>query len=369
MSEKVISPIVNSDRSVTINLETPKNIKKVGITGDFILGQKEVIPILATSIVPMNKVSGNVWTITTEKNIPGIYRYAFNVDGLKMIDPLNHWMRRIEHGQPFSMVKVPGDEPQPWDLIKEIPHGTVVRETMYSETLKDFRYCNIYLPPNYNPAKKYPIFYLLHGGGNDYANWLYDGTADRIMDYQIAKGKAKEMIVAMPDGNVMTQEDMARMLASARATAQKEDWAAVTARSMESVFMGHLKYFVNDVMPFVESKYSINGSRAIAGLSMGAMQTYNLITASPELFNAAGLFSGGPPDQGARISAVKDQLEKYEIIYSAVGNVDKEEVREGMKSVQSLMDELGVPNKYFETMGGHIWAVWQRALVNFVELL
>jgi enterochelin esterase family protein len=367
LSEEVISPIVNSDRSVTLNLKTPENIKKVEIQGDFILGQKEVVPILTTSGVPM-KASGNVWTITTEKNLPGIYRYAFIVDGLKVIDPLNPWMRRMEQGQPFSMVKVPGDKPQPWDIIKGIPHGTVVRETMYSETLQDFRYCNIYLPPKYNPAKKYPIFYLLHGGGNDYANWLYDGTADRIMDYQIAKGKAKEMIVAMPDGNMMTQETNARTLDSARATAQKELTKVLS--SYEAMFAAHLKYFVNEVMPFVESKYPVaTDSRAIAGLSMGEIETFNLITAHPELFKAAGLFSGVAQNATVRISAVKDQLKKYKLVYVAVGNVDKKDIREGMKSIPSLMDELGIPNKYFETEGGHIWAVWQRALVNFVALL
>jgi len=231
---------------------------------------------------------------------------------------------------------------------------------MFSETLKTFKHSFIYLPPNYDPDREYPVLYLLHGAGNDYTGWIFDGTADRIMDYQLSKGKAREMILAMPDGQVRPPQPRSGVELPVMSR---------TAEDRKRAYELHSRYFVNEVIPVVESKYRVStDDRAIAGLSMGSAQTRNLIMTHPELFKTAGLFSGSLAD-AMRFSAVKDQLKRYKIVYIAVGKWDRKSTVESMRAAPAILDELGIPNKYFEIEGGHIWMVWQRAFVNFVAFI
>ncbi|MFC1533972.1 alpha/beta hydrolase-fold protein [Thermodesulfobacteriota bacterium] len=354
------SPVVNADGSVTINFQCG-HVNKVDLQSDFRLGQEVVVPIAADVFVPMEKGKDDIWSITTEPVQAGIYRYAFFVDGLKVIDPLNPWMRKAEMGQPYSMVKVPSadDTPQPWDLLPDIRHGIHLRETFFSPTLNMMKRCNIYLPPGYNPSKRYPVFYLLHGGGNDYGHWVFDGTADNIMDFLIAKRQTMELVLVMPDGNV---NPIVARSGGRPPTPSPE--------AMEKAAQAHVDYFVNDLLPFIESKYRADAStRIIAGLSMGCGQTWRLITSKPDLFRTAGLFSGVAADAKEKLSEVIDELVQYQLVFVAVGNRDTPRIIESMQALPAVLDKLKIKHRFFETEGGHIWAVWQRALVEMLTAL
>jgi len=358
----LVSPVVNKDRSVTFNFRSER-AEKVEIAGEFRLGRRVVGPGAPVASVPMEKVSDDVWTYTTKPVPPGIYRYTFVVDGMRVLDPLNPW-RRYHRMQPMSMVEVKGEEPMPWDHLPQIAHGTVVIEKFYSEVLGQMKSCAIYLPPGYWTAeKRFPVLYLLHGGGDDYSSWVFDGNADNIMDYLISKGKSKEIVVVMPDGQVISLEERMRLASlRGRASAMRR-----VIRSMVSE--RHLNYFVEELMPFVESKYHVyKEQRAIAGLSMGAAQTLNLITFHPDMFIAAGMFSSGPAEKARkRLPLVKDKIELLKMIYISCGDWDS--ILENSRTLDRLLEELNVPHIYVEGDGGHIWPFWQRSLIDFVTRL
>jgi len=362
LSKELVSPVVNEDRSVTFNFKSAQ-AEKVEISGEFRLGRKVVGPGAPVTSVPMEKTSDKVWTYTTKPVPPGIYRYTFIVDGMRILDPLNPW-RRYHRVQPMSMVEVKGEEPMPWDQLPRISHGTVVIEKFYSETLEQVKSCAIYLPPSYwATEKRFPVFYLLHGGGDDYGSWVFDGNADNIMDYLISKGKSKEMVVVMPDGQIISLEERMRL----RSLRGRSSAIRRVIRSMVSE--RHLDYFVKELMPFVESRYRISKEqRAIAGLSMGGAQTFNLITSYPDMFMAAGMFSSGPAEKARkRLPLVKDKIELLKLIYVSCGNWDS--ILENSRALNHLLEELKVPHIYVEGEGGHIWSFWQRSLIDFVTRL
>jgi enterochelin esterase family protein len=159
----------------------------------------------------------------------------------------------------------------------------------------------------------------LHGAGGDYNSWIYKGTADNIMDYLLYKGKSKEMIIVMPDGTVLSNEEyikIMRLIAQGRVYSERSNKVITSMISDQ-----HLNYFVNDLIPFVESKYRISKeSRIIAGLSMGGAQTFNLITSHPDMFKAAGMFSSGPTEEARNRLPKKPETDypllkiSYEII-------------------------------------------------------
>lgn len=361
MSEELVSPIVNEDRSVTFNFES-EHAKKVNIAGWFRLGRKVGGPGAPVASVPMKKISDSVWTYTTEPVLPGIYRYSFIVDGVGTPDPLNP---RGRYQGLMSVVRVEGEEPMPWDLIPNIQHGTVVTEKIYSETLRQLKHCAIYLPPSYwSTGKLYPVLYLLHGGGGDYDEWLSNGNADNIMDYLISKGRSMETIVAMPDGQVMTPEER-RRLRSLRSGRFSASWKAVRSTISDR----HANYFTNELLPFLESRYRAEReARAIAGLSMGGAQTFNLITRHPDMFIAAGMFSSamwGTADEAkGNLSSVRERIRKFRLLYLSCGNWDS--LLEITKTLHSLLDELDIRHTCVEGEGGHNWAFWPRSLIDFM---
>jgi enterochelin esterase-like enzyme len=328
---------------------------QVLVDSDFRLGQEFVAPIMATSWPAAARSEDGWWTVTTEAMPPGMYRYKFVVDGFKTLDPQNGWMRKAAIGQPFNLLVVPGDGPQPWDIDPAIAHGTVVREVHQSEVLGGPRYMNIYLPPEHDRDATYPVLYLLHGGGNDYGHWVFDGTADLIMDTLIARGVLPPMVVVMPDGNVL---DSSRVPGSTR--------LAFTDEFRKRMAELHPRYLIEEVVPFAESKYRLESSnRAIAGLSMGCMQTWRLITTRPELFTAAGLFSGTADMADLDGGTATETLQGYKTVLVAVGDWDAPQLHDSMKAAPAALQERGIPAVGYWTPGGHTWSVWQRSLLEF----
>jgi enterochelin esterase-like enzyme len=261
-----------------------------------------------------------------------------------------------------NKVEIPADEPMPWDFSSDIKHGRVILEKFYSRAFKQVKGCTIYLPPNYKPTKKYPILYLLHGAKGDSLTWVYSMNADNILDNMISQKKAKEMIVAMPDGHEGTVGALLDINQFTQAISKEE-----TKRKLREE---HTTYFIKDVVPFVESRYPVlKESRAIAGLSMGGGQTSNLIATHPKMFKAAGMFSSGIMDETllAKFSSVKDQLKLYELIYVSCGKWDP--ILKESKALNEKLDELGIQHIYYSDDAGHINSFWSRSLADFVSRL
>ncbi len=367
-SVELRSPIVNKDRSVTLNLKS-ENAKVVEVTSELVFETTRVttsLDGLQGGRIPVKKTANSVWTITSIPMLPGKYAYTFWVDGLMAFDPLNPLIRRVTSLSPFggsvNKVDIPADKPMPWDFKSDIAYGSVILEKFYSRTFKQVKGCTIYLPPNYKPTKEYPILYLLHGAKGDFLTWVYSMNADNILDNMISEKKAKEMIVAMPDGHEGTVGTLLDISRFTQDISKKE-----TKRKLREE---HTTYFIKDVVPFVESRYRVlKESRAIAGLSMGGGQTSNLITTHPKMFNAAGMFSSGLMDETilAKISSAKDQLKLYELIYISCGKWDP--LLKESRTLHEKLDELGIQHVYYSDDAGHINSFWSRSLADFIGRL
>src|SRR3954452_25599895 len=184
----VVSPEVTADKKVIFRILAP-NAQAVKIAGGD-------IPGIAQSGA-MTKGENGVWEVTVAPP-PGAYRYNFNVDGVTVVDPRNSSISE-SNSNVWSLVYVPGTE---WMDTNRVPHGAVAEVNYYSEALKRDRRMHVYTPPGYETSQaKYPVFYLLHGAGDNDNAWSTVGRAGFIFDNLIAAKKAKPMVVVMPAGH------------------------------------------------------------------------------------------------------------------------------------------------------------------------
>ena len=185
---QVVSPEVNADRTVTLRLLAPK-ATQVTVTGEILNGAQPTA---------MTKGDDGIWTATMPAVPPDIYTYAFNIDGVNTPDPRNPWVKLVSGTGLASQVEVPGDGLQFWDS-KPVPHGLLQIVTYESKALGATRQAYVYTPPDYNRSNtRYPVLYLLHGGGDLDPGWSMTGRAHIIMDNLIAEKKARPMVVVMP---------------------------------------------------------------------------------------------------------------------------------------------------------------------------
>ena len=205
-SASVQSPVINKDGTVTFNLFAPKAVK-VEVTGDFLPTQQIDVPGYgkydAPGVAQLVEGKNGVWSYTTDKLAPEMYSYTFNIDGMTGVkDPANIYVNRdiVSFTNIFIVSDEKGDK---GDLyrVNEVPHGNLSKVWYNSPTLKMQRRMTIYTPAGYDKGGKYPVLYLLHGAGGDENAWSELGRAAQILDNLIATGKAKPMIVVMPNGN------------------------------------------------------------------------------------------------------------------------------------------------------------------------
>jgi enterochelin esterase family protein len=296
---------------------------------------------------------------------PGAYRYHLNIDCVAVIDPRNPSTSESNNNT-WSLVYVPGSDSSD---TKNVPHGAVAAVTYYSESLKRFRRMHVYTPPGYEKNdSKYPVFYLLHGASDSDSSWSTVGRAGFILDNLIALGKAKPMIVAMPAGHT----GPFRFGGAPGATANRRD--------------EFTEDFVNDLRPYVEKNYRVladRAHRAIAGLSMGGMQTLNIAFGHLDDYGYIGVFSSGifGIAGGCGNSQPNQQWEEQ---HKAV--LDNPELKKGLRLlwigcgkgdflVQTSNATVAMLKSHHldvvsrETEGGHTWINWRDYLHEFAPLL
>jgi enterochelin esterase-like enzyme len=349
------SPVVNPDRSVTFTLSAPF-ADKVYVGGEW--NDRYNRPPGAL----MTKDDKGVWTYTSQPLEPGIYYYGFVVDGLFTIDPANARYRPFIRQTPLNNVlEVRGDTPFAWELSPETPRGSVQFEEFRSQTLNRFANAYVYTPPSYakETARSYPVLYLLHGAstaelGDTSREWMFAGFANRIMDNLIASGKAREMVVAMIDSQTPVSS------------------ANLTALASFELFE---KYLIEEVIPFVESRYRVEvgrSSRWLAGLSRGGAQTFHVGFRHPDLFTALGAFSIGLPavfpDAYPLIADTAKLNSQVPVIYYSVGKDDSDQ-RAPYERGTAMLKQAGIHFEAGSEFGGHIWQVWRNSLVEFLTRL
>jgi enterochelin esterase-like enzyme len=303
----------------------------------------------------MTKNAEGVWEATTDSLSEGFHYYSLIIDGLAVCDPASETFYGM--GRMASGFEVPfkGDD---YYTIKNVPHGDTRIKRYYSDVLNAWRTFYMYTPPGYdeNTAEKYPVLYILHGGGEDQRGWATQGKTDLILDNLVAQKKAVPMIVVMVDGNI-----------------------PVGGFGEESlrIFEKELK---QAVIPFVEKHFRVKtdaNSRALAGLSMGGLQTLHAGVKNTEMFAYLGVFSSGwwanqPALANPQYDFMKANSEKINVnlkqFWIAMGG--KEDI--AWKNCQTMMakfDEMKINYKYSEYPGGHTWPVWRNNLFNFAQIL
>lgn len=345
------SPVVEADNKVTFKVHSSK-AQTVTINGSW-MGYGQTTPLV--------KGADNVWSVTVGPLEPSMYHYNFFIDSVSTIDPKN--AHALRDGVRYaSMLLVPGDGAKLFE-VGDVPHGSLSQVWYNSPSLKLDRRMYVYTPPGYDSSKdKYPVLYLLHGGGGDEDAWTSLGRANYILDNLIAQGKAKPMIVVMTNGNAF-QTSSLRTAANAPVITRE------TFMKYAGLFEASL---VKDVIPYIEKNYRVKASkesRAVAGLSMGGMHTITASIEYPEVFGYIGVFSSGifqpSPDQEAKFMALKKAgTNKY---WVACGKDDF--VMESNKRLLDMLNKTGIKHEYFENAGGHTWANWRTYLSMFAPML
>jgi enterochelin esterase family protein len=328
--------------------------------------------------VDMEKQPDGFWTFTTPPMAPGLHYYTIIVDGAEVSDPGS--TAYFGGSKWASAVEVPeagADYYQPKDVL----HGQVREIWYHSSVTETWRHAFVYLPPDYDTSKeRYPVLYLQHGGGEDESGWIRQGKANFILDNLIASGSTKPMIIVMANGY------------AARAGYVIPDLTGKPFGSPEfmKVMQERMVTFEDDMtqvlIPFIDKTFRTltdRDHRAMAGLSMGGMQTFQVTFNHLDLFSYIGGFSGaanvfamGNNKLDTKTSfhgAMADPAafeKRVHLLWIGVGTNEPERMKSGLEGLNAALDEGKVQHVFYESPGtDHEWQTWRRDLKDFAPRL
>ena len=302
------------------------------------------------------KSDDGFWSTTTDSIGEGFHYYSLLIDGVATADPASESFYGM--GRMASGIEIPFAGGEYYEE-KNVPHGDIRIKKYYSTVTKSWRQVYIYTPPAYdaNINEKYPVLYILHGGGEDERGWATQGKTDLIMDNLIAAKKAKPMLVVMPDANLAT--------------------AAFGEEGLKA-FETEMK---QRIIPFIESSYRVkntSANRALAGLSMGGLNTLYTGVYNTSYFSYLGVFSSGwiVPMQNSIADAQYDYMKQnnskinsdLKLFWISEGGKEDMAYKNG-QIMLAKFDELNIHHTYYEYPGGHTWPVWRNNLYHFAPLL
>ena len=249
------------------------------------------------------------------------------------------------------------------DRREGVERGKVETVEYESKSIGAKRKMLVYTPPGYAKDRKYPVLYLLHGGGDDETGWVKKGSADVILDNLYADEKLVPMIVVMPNGR-----------------ADKPGEPSREGRDRLAGFFAFGKDLLGDVIPYVEQQYSASADRegrALAGLSMGGLQTLDVGLTNLDKFSHLGVFSSGwfPPmrerferEQQKLLTDADGTNRQLKLFWIATGRDDKL-VEANHNATLALLDKHGIRYEFHPTPGGHDWPTWKHHLHAFAPRL
>jgi len=354
-------PRIHPDGRVTFRLKAPE-AHKVQVQpggGDNGLGKGPF---------DMARGEDGVWSVTTPPAVPGFHYYWFLLDGVAVNDPASETY--FGWGRQCSGIEVPQSGIDFYD-ISDVPHGEVRAFWYHSKVTAGARRACVYTPPSYDarPDTRYPVLYLQHGAGEDERGWSAQGRMNFIMDNLLAGGKAKPMLVVMDRGYAVRAADPDRA----------EPGGSRPGPPMFD-FTAFADVLLTDLIPAVDARYRTLAGRehrAMAGLSMGSMQTCEIGLSHPELFAWFGIFSRpggrGPFDakmayRGA-FSRPDEFNRKVGLLYLHAGT-GEEPIHKATSQMHEALSQAGVRNVFVESKGtAHEWQTWRHALHDFVPRL
>ena len=361
------TPRIRADRSIEFSFKAP-NATKVEVAGGDGLGKGPFA---------MTKGDDDIWRVTTRPAVPGFHYYWFVVDGVQVNDPGSYTY--IGYGKETGGIEVPSEE-SAFYQPKQVPHGDVREKWYFSKVTGDWRRAYVYTPPSYegNGTIRYPVLILQHGSGEDETGWVRQGHMNFILDNLIAAGTAKPMIVVMDRG-----------YAARAAVANHASVPRLPPPDMTQAFNAFGDVILNDLIPVIDSSYRTipdREHRAVAGLSMGGMQTLHIALHHLDRFAYIGSFSGpirtgaglpGGPNAAfdpktAYDGALADRVafnKQVKLFWMGAGTEEKQ-IHDGIKVAVDALNASGVKTTFVESPGtAHEWQTWRRHLRDFAPLL
>ena len=366
-------PMVNSQRMVRAQISAPEaNSVKLDIGG---------------VKYEMKKDANGVWTGESAPQDEGFHYYQLNIDGASVPDPGSKYYYGASRWG--SGIDIPAAD-EDFYTVKNVPQGSVNEVYYYSSVTEQMRHGYIYLPAEYyaNPTKKFPVLYLQHGMGENETGWGAQGKTGIIMDNLIAAGKAVPFIIFMDNGlnarkpgeqpmgfggprpGGQRPQGGARPAGGQRPRMSGADFAKM-ARRMGGAFE---EVLIKDIIPMVEKKYRVIADadhRAMAGLSMGGMQTHGITLNNPKTFAYVGIFSGGTIGAD-ELTDVPDFKATNKVLFMSAGGKEKG-MAEGEGSVINAAEglkKIGInAHSYISPETAHEWQTWRRSLYQFAQLL
>ena len=316
----------------------------------------------------MTKDTGGVWTGESNPQDEGFHYYQLWIDGAAVPDPGSLYFYGA--GRWGSGVETPARD-QDFYSLKNVPHGQIREQPYFSKSNNSMRRCFVYTPPGYDEetSKRYPVLYLQHGGGEDETGWPNQGKTNFIMDNLIAEGKATPFIIVMDNGtwSMPAQSRPPRQSERPSGPWPPTGWAD-----------GFKKTLLEDIIPMIDAHFRTLADqphRAMAGLSMGGMQTRVITLANPDVFSFVGLFSGGSfsMEDVAKSPGFK---EKVKLVFVSFGSRELENRRPGgpfggdpRVNTDSLKTAGINTHFYVSPQTAHEWQSWRRSLHEFAQLI
>jgi enterochelin esterase family protein len=336
-------PKVNSEGVVRSRIYAPK--------------ANEVFLQINGILFPMTKDAEGYWMGDSTPFDEGNHYYALVIDGAEVPDPNSRFL--YGSGAERTQIEIPAHDQYKYEL-RDIPHGQIRELYFHSDVTGGLRHVFVYTPPQYDKdlSVRYPVLYLQHGYTENETGWSRQGRAGLIMDNLLADGKCLPFIIVMENGEVSHPFN----------NEQRRDGSM-----MKQAFELFPSILINDVIPYIDANFRTladAGHRALAGLSMGGMQTRMISLANPGIFSQIGLFSGGvisPED----LEANPEFLKKNKLTFVSYGSRELDNPRgASVEETLKKSHEQGLNTHFYVSPNtAHEWQTWRRSLYEFAPLL
>lgn len=345
-------PRITADSRVIFRVKAPDAQKVEFDLGKRYLAQKDA--------------EGN-WTATTDPQAPGFHYYFLWIDGVRVSDPASESFYGT--GRQASGIEVP-EKDVDYYLPRDVPHGEVREQWYRSATTASWRRVYVYTPPGYDADRetKYPVLYLQHGAGEDERGWSTQGRVAFIMDNLIAEKKCRPMLVVMEKGYA----------------ARPGDTPAPGRPDFSRMFQAFDEVVSKDLVPYIDSRFRTladRDHRALAGLSMGGMQAYNIGLNHLDIFSyiggfsgAGGGFGGGTFDPKTANNGVMADADAFNrrvhALFLSIGTTEPQRMQDSVRGYHDSLAKAGIKTVFYESPGtSHEWLTWRRSLHEFAPLL
>lgn len=349
---------ISNDGVVTFSIYAPE-AREVTLGGYVAIENKTSAPV-------RNKEG--VWSISVPNLRPGVYRYHFMVDGQKVLDPKD---REDYDRASLAVIDPTGEE---FFSQRKVPHGAMATRYYWSEVLGQTRRLHVWTPAGYEcSSEALPVFYLIHGGMESDIYWPTIGRVGEILDNLMAEKKIKPMIVVMPNGSIPIERIMDLMTPEQKAQIKSPAFLSLEV----PIFTREL---ITDIIPFIESNYRVVANadnRAIAGLSMGGMETMDILLHHYEYFRYAAILSSGwfqadrerLKNDGTLARLAPKWNKQFHWLFMTDGGKN-DMAGLNTEATCKLFDEVGIHYERMQTpYGGHTYVTWRKDLYEIAPKL